>query len=292
VSAVHWRLVGVALLWAGTFIAGRDVAQHAPHSIVAALRFLIATACLLPLLAIRDGRLALPSRAALGWCAALGATGMLAYNLFFLGALEHMEASRTSLIVALNPIITLLLASAIGFDRLTTRRLLGVAVAFAGVAVVLSRGDASSLWRGGVGIGELLMFGGALSWAAYTLIGQRALALMSPLAATTWSVVVGAVMLSCVAIPQAPAWIASGGAREPAVWLAASYLGIFGSVIAFIWYSQGVQQLGAARTSVFNNLVPVFGVALSALLLREPVHWSMLLGGAVVIGGVLLTTRS
>jgi drug/metabolite transporter (DMT)-like permease len=292
VSAVHARLVGVALLWAGTFVAGRHVAQHAPHSIVAALRFLIATACLLPLLAMREGRLALPSREALGWCAALGATGMLAYNLFFLGALEHMEASRTSLIVALNPIITLLIASAIGFDRLNTRRLLGVAIAFAGVAVVLSRGDASSLWQGGVGIGELLMFGGALSWAAYTLIGQRALALLSPLAATTWSVVTGAVMLSCVALPHAPAWIASGGAREPAVWLAAGYLGIFGSVIAFIWYSQGVQQLGAARTSVFNNLVPVFGVTLSALLLREPLHWSMLLGGAVVIGGVLLTTRS
>jgi drug/metabolite transporter (DMT)-like permease len=135
------------------------------------------------------------------------------------------------------------------------------------------------------------MFGGALSWAAYTLIGQRALKHMSPLVATTWSVVVGALMLIAVATPRIPAWVAAAGYTEPSVWWAAAYLGVFGSVIAFIWYSQGVQQLGAARTAVFNNLVPVFAVLLSVLLLNESLHWSMVVGGAVVIAGVTLTTR-
>lgn len=290
-SAVHARLVGVAVLWAGTFIAGRTVAAHAQHTIVAALRFLIAAACLLPLLALRDGGLRLPSRKSLAWCAALGATGMLAYNLFFLGALECIPAARTSLIVAANPIITLLVASALGYERLSPARIVGVVLAFAGVAIVLSKGDLPTLWQGRVGLGELLMFGGALSWAAYTLIGQRALKHMSPLVATTWSVVVGALMLIAVATPRIPAWVAAAGYTEPSVWWAAAYLGVFGSVIAFIWYSQGVQQLGAARTAVFNNLVPVFAVLLSVLLLNESLHWSMVVGGAVVIAGVTLTTR-
>ncbi len=290
--ALYARLTGVALLWAGTFIAGRVVAQHAPHTIVATLRFAISAACLLPLLAWRTGGLRLPATQNLLWCVALGATGMLAYNLFFLGALERIAASRTSLIVAMNPIITLLAASAIGFERLTVRRLLGVVLAFIGVTIVLSRGNFAELLRGSVGAGELLMFGGALSWAAYTLLGQRALRTMTPLVATTWSVVTGALLLLAVSLPAVPEWLASGGVYESATWLAAAYLGIFGSVIAFLWYSQGVQTIGAARTSVFNNLVPVFGVALAVGLLDEPLHWSMIVGGLTVIAGVTITTRT
>ncbi len=291
-TLIHWRLVGVALLWAGTFIAGRKVAAHAPHAIVAALRFVIAAACLLPLLAWRSGTLAWPSRDSLGWCAALAVTGMLAYNLFFLGALAHLDASRTSLIVALNPIITLLIAVALGLERLSARRVAGVAVAFGGVATILSRGELASLWQGGIGRGELLMFGGALSWAAYTLIGQRAMQSMSSLVATTWSVTLGAIMLLGVALPALPTWLAQGGAADPLVWAAAAYLGIGGSVIAFVWYSDGVRELGAARTAVFNNLVPVFGVALAVLLLGEALHWSMIAGGALAIAGVVLATRT
>lgn len=289
-TSVYARLTGVALLWAGTFIAGREVAQQAPHSIVAALRFLIATACLLPLLALREPRW--PSKTEIAWCFALGATGMLAYNLFFLGALERLPASRTSLIVAMNPIITLLIAGAIGLEQLTARRLAGVAIAFVGVAIVLSRGNVDALLAGGIGLGEMLMFGGALSWAAYTLIGQRALRKMSPLFATAWSVTAGAILLVLATFADALGWVAAGGYRDPTVWAAAAYLGIGGSVVAFLWYSQGVRALGAARASVFNNLVPVFGVALAVWLLDEPLHWSMLAGGATVIAGVMVTTRA
>ena len=73
--------------------------------------------------------------------------------------------------------------------------------------------------------------------------------------------------------------------------LSVLYLGIPGTAIAYIWYFDGVKELGAPRTAVFNNFVPVFGVLLSALLLHERVPLSTLLGGAIVIGGVALTSR-
>ena len=69
------------------------------------------------------------------------------------------------------------------------------------------------------------------------------------------------------------------------------YLGAFGTVIAFIWYYQAVQAIGPARTAVFNNLVPVFAVTFGVLLLGEQLLSSMLVGGAMVIVGVMLTNR-
>jgi len=74
--------------------------------------------------------------------------------------------------------------------------------------------------------------------------------------------------------------------------LSVLYLGVLGTSVAFVWYYQAVQRLGAARTVIFNNLVPVFGASFGVLLLGEPLLPSMLLGGAVAIAGVMLVTRS
>jgi drug/metabolite transporter (DMT)-like permease len=59
-----------------------------------------------------------------------------------------------------------------------------------------------------------------------------------------------------------------------------------------VWYAEGLKRLGAARTAVFNNLVPVFGVSFGTLLLGEPLLISMWVGGLVAIAGVMLTNRS
>ncbi len=61
--------------------------------------------------------------------------------------------------------------------------------------------------------------------------------------------------------------------------------------MAFVWYYEGIRQLGAARTVVFNNLVPVFAVLISWLVLNEPVNPSLIAGGAMALGGVFLVNR-
>ena len=70
------------------------------------------------------------------------------------------------------------------------------------------------------------------------------------------------------------------------------YLGVFGTAVAFVWYYMSVKKVGASTTSIFNNLVPVFGVAISVLILGEPLLVSMLVGGAVTIIGVTMVSRA
>jgi drug/metabolite transporter (DMT)-like permease len=74
-------------------------------------------------------------------------------------------------------------------------------------------------------------------------------------------------------------------------WAAIAYIAIFGTAIGLVLFYDGVRRIGAARTSVFINLVPVFAVALGVLLLDEPLELSMIAGGALVIGGIFLLNR-
>ena len=78
---------------------------------------------------------------------------------------------------------------------------------------------------------------------------------------------------------------------DPAVWLNITYLAMFGTVLAFVWFYKGVHALGAARAAQFINLVPVSGVCLGVLLLDEPVTTPLLVGGVLVIFGLWLTNR-
>ena len=289
---IYLKLLAVALFWGGTFIAGRIVAPQIPHMTAAALRFMVACALLVPLAWKVEGGLPKLNRAQLHATFALGATGIFLYNICFFAALERMPAGRTALFVALNPIVTALILAALFGERLGARRRIGIFIAFVGASVVITKGDlggAIADFSQSVGQGELFMICAICGWAAYTIIGRHALKGLSPIAATTYASLWGLLLLMCGAStewhqfePRHLSW---------QVLAALLYLGAVGTVIGFVWYYEGVKAIGPARTAVFNNLIPVFGIGLGALLLGEPILISMVAGGILVIGGVLLTNR-
>jgi drug/metabolite transporter (DMT)-like permease len=252
----------------------------------------VACALLLPLAWKLEGGLPRLNRSQLMATFALGATGIFLYNLCFFAALSRMPAGRTALFVALNPIVTALALALLFHERLGARKWAGIALAFVGAAVIITRGDALGALHDisqSIGLGELLMFCAISGWAAYTIIGRHALKGLSPIAATTYASLWGLLLLACGAAFELPSLDASRFTWE--VIASIVYLGAFGTVIGFIWYYEGVKAIGPARTAVFNNLVPMFGIIMAALLLNEPILTSMVVGGALVIAGVTLANR-
>jgi len=288
-TGTYLRLAVVPAIWGGTFIAGRVLAVAVPPAVGALLRFMVACAALLVAAFLLERGLPRLDRRQLLATLALGATGVLAYNLFFLGALLRMPASRTSLIVALNPAVTIVAASMLFGERLRPLRWTGVALALLGVWIVLTRGDPLAALGDTLGPGEWMMFGAICAWAAYTLIGRSVLKGLTPLAATTWASLFGTAMLVPVAAPDLAGLDLS--VLTPQVLASVAYLGLLGTGLAFVWYYRAVQVLGPSRTVIFNNLVPVFGAAFGVGLLGEPLTTSMLVGGAVALAGVMLVTR-
>jgi drug/metabolite transporter (DMT)-like permease len=292
-TALYIKLTLVPLIWGGMFICGRIVAAEMPPATGALWRYLIASAALLVAHFWLQGPLPrLSAKQALG-LVMMGATGVATYNLCFMVGMQTVSASRASLIVNLNPALTALGAACFFAEKLTRQRLTGVLTALIGASVVIGHGNPLSILSGEFSTADILIFGCALSWTAYTLIGKNVLRDVSPLSATTYAALSGTVLLAAAALLM-PAPI-SGGIAPPAAslsaWTALLFLGLPGTALAFVWFSQGVRELGPTRAAVFVNLTPVFAVALAFIVLHEPLEWSMLAGGALVVAGVWLINR-
>lgn len=287
---IYVKLLATAFLWGGTFIAGRALAGHVTPASAAFLRFAVATLCL-HLLAWRiDGGLPrLRPGQAVG-VALAGLTGVFSYNLFFFTGLTHLSAGRASLIIATNPVCIALASAALFGERLHGPRIAGILLSATGAMVVITRGRPDLLFAGEIGTGEALIFGAVASWVAFSLIGKRVLADLSPLASITYAATAGTLALL---VPALMDGLLSHLTDYRAVdWLWIGYLGVFGTVVGFIWYYQGIRSIGPSRAGLFINFVPVSAILLGILILREPVTASLFVGAALVTTGAFLTNRT
>jgi drug/metabolite transporter (DMT)-like permease len=275
----------VAIMWGGTFIATKMVSHVFGSFTGASLRYITALLFMLPLMFFTDRKAFRISRKQLKQMAVLGATGIFAYSFFFFNGLRLVKASHGALIVALNPVLVMLISSFIGKERISVLKLVGLLLSLTGTALVISHGDLDELFSR-FSWGDAFMLGCPVSWALYTYYAKDTLSNSTPLQASTWAILLGLLMISVfVPFESMPLQV------DPEIWLAIAYLGICGSVLGFVWYYEGVQKIGPIRTSAFNNLIPIFAMALSVILLDEAVHAYMVYGAAMVIGGVFLINR-
>ena len=237
-AAIYVKLTLVALFWGGTFIAGRILAATMSANAAATGHFAIAALLLVVLTWKIEGGLPRLIGRQVVTTFGLGATGIFLYNVCFFAALARMPAGRTALFVALNPVATaVLLSIVVRGEHLSLSRWAGIAVALFGALVVISRGDLLRVLTdlgNTFGSGERFMLCAVLSWAAYTVIGRRALDGLSPLAATTYAALWGLALLIVAHLFGSPA-----GNGTPLTWQAVTsmlYLGAIGTVVAFVWY--------------------------------------------------------
>lgn len=290
VSGTYVRLVLVALVWGGAFIAGRIVSAVMNAPSAALWRYVVATAALLAAaLVVERG---LPRLSAKQWVGVfvLGALGVTVTNLCFMYGLQTVSAARASLIFALIPAATLLGGRVFLHEPLTGARILGIATALLGVAVELGGGNPLRLFAGRAGVGEVALFGCVLAWSAYTLLSKKILGEgVSSLAATTYAALTGTLLLVATGVATHDLSFPAASLR---VWGAIAFLGLFSTALAYVWFFEGVRILGPARTAVFINLVPVVAITLGVLILGERLELSMVAGAVLVVSGVFIINRA
>jgi len=281
----------VVFIWGANFVVMKIVFAHINPLAFNAVRMSLAALVLLGFLLIREGWQPLPRR---DWLklVALGLLGNMLYQIPFTLGLRLTTPENSSLLIATIPVWSALLVAALGWERVTRRIWAGIILSFMGVVFVTlaspsSRGfslDNAGLW------GDLLTLGAAACWAGYTAFSKEMLQRYSPLRVSTLALVTGVSGLWVVSLPavvtadwgDAPLWI----------WGAALYSGLFPIALAYVIWAAGVKRVGAARTAIYNNLVPVVTFLIAYFALQQPVAPLQLLGGAVVLAGVWLTVRS
>jgi drug/metabolite transporter (DMT)-like permease len=283
-SRLYLKLVLVTLFWGGTFLTGQITSKSISPVLSAFGRFLAASLFLAVVLPLRERKWQRPTKKQLLLILAAAATGIVSYNLFFFSGLKLIETNRAALIVALNPVMIMLIASMVRMERLTLGRVLGIVVALLGVSLVLTRANLADL-QTSVGRGELLIFGCVISWALFTLIGRQLVGDLTPLTVTTYASIAGTLGLLVPAARELPDLLHISWP----VWLSLVYLGVFGTGLGFVWYYDGVRDIGPTRASIFINLVPVWATLVGTLFLNERIVPATLLGGVFIITGVTIT---
>jgi drug/metabolite transporter (DMT)-like permease len=287
---IYLKLLLTAVFWGGTFIAGRILAQEVQPWSGSFLRFLVASVCMIPLVWHFEGRLQPLRKKQFLLVFLSGMTGVFLYNVFFLTGLQTMMASRASVIVASNPVfISLFAALLFRGERLTLVKIIGIVISVSGAVYVISRGNPADILQGGLGRGEMLIFGCVLSWVSYSLIGKIVMKDVQPVSAVTYACLFGAAALLPPALFEGMA--GSLGNYSMPAWLSIVYLGFFGTCLGFVWYYEGIKQIGPSKSAVFINFVPISAVIMSFFLLGETIDASLLIGAALVLSGIYLTNR-
>jgi drug/metabolite transporter (DMT)-like permease len=127
-------------------------------------------------------------------------------------------------------------------------------------------------------------------WGLYTALNTRVVHDVSPIGVTFFGIACALPFLLALGAPYLPsvAW----GEVTPAVWLAIVFSGGLSTGIAFVIWTTAVKHVGASHTAVFNNLVPFVAVVGGWLFLGETVAWPQLVGGALIIGGLVVMRRT
>lgn len=270
---------GYALL----HIAPSDIASQ---MLFAGWRFALAGAILLMVATAMKKQILALSRRQMGQVALLGLTQTAIQYVFFYIGLAHASGVKSSIMNATGVFFSVVLAHFIyANDRLSARKLLGCAVGFLGVVVVNLGGGALGFDFSLLGEGFVII--AAFVLAAASIYGKRLSASMDPMVMTGWQLLVGGLILTGVGM-------AGGGRLEgfnPQSGALLLYMALLSSVAFAVW-SLLLKHNPIGMIAAFNFLVPVFGVALSAIFLGESLlRWSYLAALALVCGGIWLVTR-
>jgi drug/metabolite transporter (DMT)-like permease len=276
-------MVLAAAFWAGNYVLGSVAVATMSAFDLTYLRWVIAV---VPLLVIAQLVERPNWRAVLrAWplLVVLALLGMLAYNLFLYEALNFTTAAGASLINAANPAVMALLAVLLVKDRLSLQAMVGIALSLVGVLLILSQGSLLSLTSLDVNAGQLLMLAAVLVFSLYSIWG-RLLKTVPPITATAAQAVIVLAVMTPFAAVSGVSW-----PTEAAPLAALLYIGLLPSVGSYVLWNLALRDTKASVAGIYLNLITVFTVA-AALLVGETVPASELIGGAVVIVGVVLTS--
>ena len=276
------------LLWAGNSVIGRAAAADVGPMALSFWRWLLALCILAPfawphlraqraLIAAHWGRLLL-----------FGVLGIASFTSLHYIALRHTTAISASLLATTIPAAIVGASWLLFRETVSARASLGMAVAFFGVVAVIAKADASLLLALDFNEGDVVMLVNVVIWALYSVLlryrppGLHGLAFLAAIVAAGLAVLGPLYALEVArGLVFVPTW------RNLAM---IGYIGVFPSLVAYVFYNAGVEALGANRAGQFLFLMPLFASALAVALLGERFQLYHAAGMAAIFVGLYLAT--
>jgi drug/metabolite transporter (DMT)-like permease len=222
---------------------------------------------------------------------ALGLLGYVLYQWCFIVGVDATSAGSAALIIASSPMWTAIIARMLGMEKLPLGAWGGLTLSLVGTVLVVVAGASAPAFANDTLFGNTLMLGGAVLWAAYTVLSRPVLtAGVSAVGLAFFGIIISLPILWALGWSDLGEVDWSG--VTPTVWAAIVFSGGFSTGIAYGLWNVAVQRVGPSATAIYNNLVPVVALASGVVLIGERVTLYQLLGGALILGGLVLMRRA
>jgi len=281
---IYLMLLGFSIFTGATFNLAKYTVGYFSPSSAAAWRFGLAAVTMLIILLFTEGIKRSQLKKNIFSYVILGIVGIFGFNSLFFVGLKYTSPVNGALIMSLNPLLTTIFARIILKDSITKKQVIGIFFAFIGVLLVITQGSIQTIKTLSISGGDIIIFAGNICWALYGVLGRRFIKDGTPLSTTTYTMVIGAVSLIVFSLftsnPISFSKIPIGA------WGAIAFMAFFTSVLGYLWWNKGMKEIGASKTSLFFNLVPVVTMIISIIIGTKITVFQMI-GAVLVILGVL-----
>ncbi len=286
-----WAGISLAIIttiiWSGNFIIARGVHSQIPPVSLAFYRWSLASVIIFFIgykKFILEKRFVFANWRYLFWVALMGIT---LFNTFIYIAGHYTSAINLALIGTTSaPVFAIIISAVFLKETISRLRIAGLLLCLAGILVLLSKGSFATLAAFKFSAGDVWILLSAFVFAIYTVLVKRKPASISPVTFLFVLFIGGTLLLL-------PMFLIEVHYSEPVVWDkqllgSIAYLGVGASVIAFSCWNASIAKIGAVRTALFGNLIPIFSTLEAVWLLNESLTVVHIVSGLLVLAGLLL----
>ncbi len=290
-SSALYALIALMILgWSGNYVAGKIALREFPPLLLTGVRAIFAGALILPAYfweRRKNGSTWTWEEARL--LLVLGVLGVSGNQLLFVLGLSRTSVAHAAIFANLTPFTVLLLSSMKGLERITSRKLAGMAIALSGVLLLKLLEPAPPHGASASLMGDLLIFSGSFAFSLFTVFGKPLTKRHSTVTVNAFAYIAGAFFMSPVVIwgrgSTALAEISAGS------WLAVLYMALFSSVISYLIYYYALGRMAPSRVSTFSYFQPPLATALGVVALGEHVSTVLVTSASIIFAGVYVTER-
>ncbi|RZD38076.1 MAG: hypothetical protein CXT75_02070 [Methanobacteriota archaeon] len=287
-AITNFLMLTVSVLWGLAWPVGRLLATDLlefPFTVMF-LRYSFAVPILFAWMWVKEGNV-IPKVTDYRVLFIMAFTSVFLYQIGYMYGMQKTAASDASLVIGFNPIFVAILSVFALSHKLTTKSLSGMALSFTGILLVFLASPNIDIPLKERLIGNSLIMFGAFAYAIYIIV-MRIYVLeskenqLSSLSLIAWVSLVGWILFIPFTIWESP-WERSWSHDE---WLLIGYLGILSTALSYVFFAIGIEVIGANRASSFVNVVPIFGILSSWLLINEKLGWIQLVSFGLIYFGV------
>ncbi|HPF16415.1 MAG TPA: DMT family transporter [Thermotogota bacterium] len=283
---VYLLMVLVTMFWGGSFVIGKVTVDQFPPLTLTFFRYLISALIIFPIMIKKEGKKAILKIRDLPVMIIIAISGGFGYGILYFLALSYTTAIKAAIIVATNPLMTLLISSLLIRERLTPIKLFAVSIAMFGVMITITNGFQIGTSAFSFNPGDLIMFAAVILYSFYAVFSQKIMKRYSPFILTGYSFILSLLFMIPIAMGEKPfqIWKASTLQEKFAV----IYLGTLASAVGYLLHQVSIHFIGATKTMGFYSLVPIFTALFSIIFLDEPITPALIIGGVIIIFGIYL----